>query len=29
MNNFIMDNREEVVKESIVRTIVKDKDVDL
>ena len=29
MNNFIMDNREEVVKESIVRTIVKDKDVGL
>lgn len=24
INNFIMDNREEVVKESIVRTIVKD-----
>jgi hypothetical protein len=26
INNFIMDNREEVVKESIVRTIVKDND---
>jgi hypothetical protein len=29
INNFIMDNREEVVKESIVRTIAKDNEDDL